>query len=378
VKVEENKSHYWTTKYEKEAKINLSHSTATLFSFEEIFNLQGGTTNFISKIKHKKVSYGQKFGSFDLRKKVSSMYGESISEESILLTNGCSNAIFLAYYTFLDPGDELIITIPTWWPIISIPASIGASVKFLKTRAEDAFIPNIDELDKTITKKTKMIVITNPNNPSGSLMSQANLQDIILLAEKAGIWILCDEVYKGIESDISTVVPSITEMYVKGLTTSSVSKVFGIPGVRIGWISGSKTAIEELKTRWDYIVADCGLLDQHIAGIAIDNFDHIMELLRRRAIKNRKILNSWVASEPMIDCPVMPVSGTTAFLKYKNEMDAIAFTTNLVRNTGTYVVPGTVYDKQGEFNNFFRIGYMVDPSELEKGLNTISSFLQSL
>ena len=125
MKVAANQSHVWITKYEDEAEINLTHSTAALFSYEEILELQGGPGEFISKIKDEKVSYGQVHGSINLRKKIASIYGDNISWKSILVTNGCSNANFLAFYTFLEPGDEVIIITPNWWPILATPSSFG-------------------------------------------------------------------------------------------------------------------------------------------------------------------------------------------------------------------------------------------------------------
>jgi len=378
VKVDANQSNNWTTKYENEAEINLAHSTAALFSFKDILDLNGGPEAFISQIEDEKLSYSSKKGFYILRDKVASIYNEFISYESILITNGCNNANFLAYYTFLEPADEIIIIIPTWWPIMSVPSSFGCKVKFLFSKPEDAFIPDLDELAELITQKTKMIVITNPNNPSGAFMDASTLHDLISIAEKTGIWILCDEIYKGIESNSSICIPAIAELYEKGLTTNSVSKTFGIPGIRIGWIAGSKFAIKQIRKRWDYIVGDYGFLDQRVAEIALDCYSHIMGLQRGIAIKNRKILRNWVENEPMIECPVLPVSGTTAFLKCQKDIDTRDFTVNLIKKTGTYVVPGAVYDKDGRFNNYFRIGYMNNSNELEKGLENITSFLKSI
>ncbi len=378
MRIEENRSNKWIAKLVAKADINLTHSTARLFSYTEILDLDGGTEKFISKIRDMKSSYGPSYGSLELRESIASIYGEYISWESILVTSGCRNANFLAYYTFLNPEDELLIVTPTWWPIISIPRSFGVRVKFLNTRAEDAFIPDPDALAKLVSKKTKMIVITNPNCPSGSLMDRAALQNIIMIAEKAGIWILCDEIYKGIESDRSTYIPSIAEMSEKGITTSSVSKVFGMPGIRMGWVAGSEAALKEMKIRWNYVARDSGFLDQFVAEIALDNYDRVMVFQRDLAVKNRGILRDWVENEPLIDCPVCPVSGTTAFLKCQNDADSREFALNLVESTGTCVVPGAVYDLEGGFNSFFRIGYMIDSDELEMGLKNISAHLHSI
>ena len=120
MRLEENRSNKWLTKIEAKADINLTHSTARLFSYTEILDLDGGIENFMSKIRDMKSSYGPSYGSLELRKSIASIYGENISWESILVTSGCRNANFLAYYTFLEPGDELLIVTPTWWPIISV------------------------------------------------------------------------------------------------------------------------------------------------------------------------------------------------------------------------------------------------------------------
>ncbi len=378
MQIEANQSNLWTTVSKKGVRWNLSQSMGRLFSYVEILKFGGGVESFIKKIQDEVMSYGPSYGSGELRDAIAAIYGSDISWQSVLVTAGCRKANFLAYYTFLEPGDEVIIVTPTWWPIMAIPPSFSARIKFLKTKVEDAFVPDPDEIRKLITDKTKMIVLTNPNNPGGSIMSREDLQGIVSVAEKHGIWILCDEIYKGIESNTSVHFPSIADLYDRGLATNSLSKVVGIPGVRIGWITGGKAAIEEMKIRWKYICFDTSILDQSIGLIAMTNYNTIMDLQRNIAVKNRQIIESWLESEPLITCPIRLEAGTTAFLQCHNDMDTRKLATALLEKSATSIVPGIVYDNEGAFNNFFRIGYMSEAEKLEEGINNISAIIHSM
>lgn len=143
---------------------------------------------------------------------------ENISEKNIVTTNGAIGANFLTLYSLVEPGDEVVSVLPTYQQMYSIPESFGANVKILRLRPENNFLPDMDELRSLVTKNTKMICINNPNNPSGSLMKEELLKEIVEIAKEVDAYVHSDEVYRGLYQEDDLVIPSIVDLYEKGIS----------------------------------------------------------------------------------------------------------------------------------------------------------------
>ena len=219
---------------------------------------------------------------------------------------------------------------------------------------------------------TRLIAMTNPNNPTGALMDRAMLEEIVTIAREADAWILCDEVYRGTDQHGDGMTVSIADLYEKGISTAGMSKAFALAGLRLGWVAGPFELIEKISIHRDYDTISVGMIDDHFATIALENRNDV--LARSQAITrgNLAFLEEWISREPRITW-VKPHSGTVALLKYDLPMNSREFCTTLLKETGVMFTPGSVLDMEG----YIRIGYANNPDILKEGLSRVSGFLST-
>lgn len=364
----------WMDLYENESKYNLAETCVESLTVEQLLNLAGKTEQqLLADLLPKKLTYGAITGSANLRSNIAKLY-EKQSQDNVVITHGAIGANSLIYETIVEPDDHVIAVLPTYQQHQSIPKSYGAKVDLLKLRPENNFLPDLNELKQLITSKTKLIALNNPNNPSGSLMDQPFLLEIIALAKTCGAYILCDEVYRGLDGEGNGFTASIVDLYEKGISTGSMSKAYSLAGLRLGWIvSNSSELLESVITHRDYNTISVGMLDDYFATMALDNVEKLLERNHQITRGNRQILDAWVQSEPLISY-VKPKSGTTALLKFDLAMSSWDFCVQLLKQTGVMLCPGSVLEMEG----FVRIGYATNPDVLKQGLSKMSVFLADL
>lgn len=271
------------------------------------------------------------------------------------------------------PGDHVISVHPTYQQIYEVPKSFGASVDLLHLKPENGFLPDLDELRSLVRENTKLICINNPNNPSGAIMERDVLKQIVEIARSCGAYLLCDEVYRNLLQDDDLVVPSVADLYEKGISTSSMSKALSLAGLRLGWIAAPQEVIEECIKHRDYTTISVGMLDDILAVHAMKNYDLILKRNRKIIKDNLAILDEWVAQEPAVTY-VKPRAGTTAMLKYDLPVSSVAFCEGLLIDTGALLTPGICFDMDG----WVRIGYACETEMLRQGLQKVSEYIRSL
>ncbi len=358
--------------YEMEAVYNLAETCVDSLTVEELLELSGEREELLRQIMDLRLSYGDIPGSDELRSLIAGLYGRK-KAENVLVMNGGAAANFLSLYTLVEPGDEVISVAPTYQQLYSIPESFGADVKILPLRPEQGFVPDPEELKSMVTDRTRLICLNNPNNPTGALMDGDLLESVVDIARSCGAWIHCDEIYRGLVHDSNAVVPSVADLYEKGIGTGSMSKVFSLAGLRVGWITAPEEFLARCFSHRDYTTISCGRLDDLLARVALKNRSAILE--RNLAIVRRggATLDAWVNAESRVDY-VRPSAGTTAFLRYDYDIPSKDFCLRLFRGDGTFLLPGSCFDME----KWLRIGYAFDPEQLEKGLANLSSFLRGL
>ena len=240
----------------------------------------------------------------------------------------------------------------------------------LQLREQNNFLPDLDELREMVVAGTRLIAMTNPNNPTGSLMGRAMLEEIVAIARKADAWILCDEVYRGTDQHGVGVTASIADLYEKGISTAGMSKAFALAGLRLGWIAGPQELIEKVTVHRDYDTISVGVIDDHFATLALEHRDSVLGRSREITRGNLALLEEWVSQEPRISW-VKPNSGTVALLKYDLSMSSRDFCVALLKETGVMFTPGSVLNMEG----YVRIGYANNPDILKEGLRLVSKFL---
>lgn len=362
----------WMNKYEMSAKYNIAETCVDSLTVEELISIDGtNPEDFFRSLASKKLTYGHIEGSPEFRTLVSQLY-TTVDPHQVLVMNGGIAANFLVFYSLVKPGDHVISVHPTYQQIYDVPKSFGATVDLLHLKEENGFLPDLDELRSLVGENTKLICINNPNNPSGSLMERDTLEKIVEIARSCGAYLLCDEVYRNLLQDDDLIVPSIADLYEKGISTSSMSKALSLAGLRLGWIAAPKEVIEECIKHRDYTTISVGMLDDLLAVHAMKNYDRILTRNRKIIKDNLAILDEWVANEPAITY-VKPRAGTTAMLGYDLPISSVDFCEGLLKETGAFLTPGICFDMEG----YLRIGYACETEMLREGLQKLSEYIRS-
>jgi len=362
----------WMNEYENDAVYNLGETCVKSLTVKELLDFQGGGKEALEKIYQMQLTYGAIPGTDKLRGEVASLY-KTAEIPNVVIAHGGIGANHLVFSALVEPGDEVISVMPTYQQHYSIPEALGAKVQILPLTMENEFLPNIEELKKMVNENTKLIAINNPNNPSGSLMDKKCLEEIVEIAREFGAFILADEVYRGLSHEGEAFGPSIFDLYEKGISTGSMSKVFSLAGLRIGWIVASSETVKEINIHRDYNTISCGKIDDYLAGVALEQKDRILERNRKLILENARILENWVNRETRISY-TKPKAGTTAFIKYDYSINSRDLALRLLRDTGAFVVPGEALQQEG----YLRIGYANDSQSVKEGLDKISEYFRIL
>lgn len=363
----------WMNEYENDAVYNLAETCVDSLSIEELVTIGGQDYDaFFRTIADKKMTYGHITGSPKFKKNVAKLY-EKMEPENILSMNGAIGANFLVLYTLVEPGDEVVCVDPTYQQLHSVPESFGAEVKRLRLTPENNYLPDLEELESLVNPKTKLIIINNPNNPSGSVMDAAYLSKIVEIARKHDAYLLCDEVYRGLWQNPETDIPAMADLYEKGISTGSMSKALSLAGLRLGWIAGPKELIERCLIRRDYTTISNGRIDDLLAAHALENYDAIMSRNLKIIRDNLLILDEWVETEEKITY-FKPQGGTTAILQYSADIPSEQFCIDLFKANGAFLAPGDCFDLPGSV----RIGYACSTKVLQKGLEKLSEYLKTI
>ena len=371
MKIEPFKVEEWMNEYEVGARFNIAETCVDSVSLDELFQLTGADKEqFLRELCGRRLTYGDIEGLPAFRQGVCGLY-KTLSPEMIVPTHGAAGANHHIFYSLLEPGDRVISVMPTYQQLYSIPESFGAQVCALKLKPENGFLPDLKELEQLAANGAKMICINNPNNPTGALMPPEMLQAIVDIARAAGAYLLCDEVYRHLtQEDVDS--PSVADLYEKGISVSSMSKVFSLAGIRLGWIAAKDPeVVRACMYHRDYDLISCGMLDEAAAALALTHADRLLARNKGIVRENLALLDAWVSAEPLVHY-VKPQAGTTALVYYDLEIPSYEFCREMYHATGAFVTPGACFEEE----YCMRIGYAADRRTLEQGLAAISEFLR--
>lgn len=373
MKIEAFQVEEWMNAYETKATYNIAETCVDSISLNELFRVVGANpSEFWERFSARRLTYGDIVGKAEFLQGVCSLY-QTLSEGQIIPTHGAAGANHLLVSALVESGDHVVSVMPTYQQLYAIPRALEARVNILHLRKEDGYLPDLDALRSMVTEQTKLICINNPNNPTGALMKGDMLREIVEIARACGAYLHCDEVYRHLNQD-DIYVESIADLYEKGISTSSMSKVFSLAGLRIGWIATQDAAARTAcLSHRDYCHISSGLFDEEVSAIALANAGELLARNRTLIRENLLVLDAWVAQEPHISY-VRPEAGTTALLEYDFDMDSFAFCTRLLEEHGALLTPGDCFEQPRSA----RIGYACKTEELTQGLEALHHFLQSL
>lgn len=363
----------WMNAYEDGAKYNIAETCVDSVSLNELLEIAGQSPEeFWQSFGNRRLTYGFIEGAPEFKQGICKLY-KTLKPEEIVTTHGASGANHHVFYSLVEPGDEVISIMPTYQQLYSIPEAYGANLKLVHLKNENGYLPDLEELRKLVTPNTKLICINNPNNPTGALMSKEMLMEIVEIARGVGAYILCDEVYRHLTQE-DVWCESIVDLYEKGISVSSMSKVFSLAGLRLGWIAThDKDLVKNFLSHRDYNHVSCGMFDEAVAGIALANSEKILERNRKIVRDNLAILDKWVKKEAHVHY-TKPQAGTTALVYYDFNIPSYEFCKEMYDKTGVFVTPGDCFEQP----HSMRIGYACETKELEEGLKAFSKFLEEV
>ncbi|MCP9313277.1 aminotransferase [Liquorilactobacillus satsumensis] len=359
----------WLNTWEKKAKYDISQSTISALTLQELIGLDGTTVaEFFGKYAAEKLNYGWIEGSPEFKKLVAQFY-DKVDTTGILQANGATGANLLVMYALLEPGDEVISIRPSYQQLYDIPKSFGATVNFVDLVEEDRWQIDLGKLAKLVSNKTKMICLNSANNPTGTLLQKSVLEQIVQIARKVNAYVLVDEVYRPFTTKNDF--PSIVDVYERGIATNSLSKTYSLPGLRIGWTASSKKLANVFRKCRDYTLICGGVLNDALAVHALKNRQKILARNHQILAENLKLLTKWSEQEPRVSF-VMPYYVPTAFIRLDIPQDDRSFCTDLLQKTGVLLVPGSAFGVP----QHARLGYCCSKKTLLKGLSLLSEYLQ--
>lgn len=360
----------WMNRYCPSAKYDLTSTCIEPMSVRELLTLCRVENPW--EVLDKKLTYGDIQGSERLKNAIKSLYTNQKSQ-NITVTHGAISANQLIFESLLEKGDDVISIVPTYQQHYSLPKAYGAGVKLLYLREEAKWLPNIRELENSITKRTKLICLNNPNNPTGAVIPDDLLERIVEIAKDNNVWILSDEVYRGLNLAGNSYSKSVADIYEKGISVGSMSKTYSLPGLRVGWVCARQDLISEINKHREYNTISVSILDDYFSAIALENKEKIAIRNFRIMHEGLEVLNDWLNGEVYVKAN-LPQGGTTALVRYKKDVPSRVLCKNLLAKTGVALLPGETMDMEGTV----RVGYCVQKTVLETGLKQFSKYIRGI
>lgn len=354
--------------YENVVPLNLSDSGVHPMAIRDLLN-----ESEIEELLQLELGYGWTNGEVSLRSTIADLYQDR-GPDDVIVTNGSAEANFLMVMSLLDPGDEIIVFTPNYLQIFGWAKAIGVDVKTVQHDENADWAADIDALRQTVSAKTRLITICNPNNPTGATLSPEMLQALVDIARENDCYLHADEVYKGSELDAEEG-PSVADLYEKAIATNGLSKAMALPGLRIGWLVGPA---EEIYSAWqskDYTSITTSTVSEYVAERVLQPELRQKVLNRSKHILNENLalLIEWVDANKEFVSLIPPKAGGMAFIRYNRDINSTELAHTLRNDKGVLILPGDVYGLDG----YFRVGIGAPKSHLEPGLEKIGEYFAS-
>jgi hypothetical protein len=320
------------------------------------------------------LSYSQGNGTIELRQLLSQHYPASTLDH-IEVTNGTSEANFIVTLTLIREGDEVAMELPNYMQMWGLPRSLGAKINLFHLRSDKGWEPDWEEFEQAVNEKTRLLYLSNPNNPTGRVLSNAEMRRIVRRCEETNTWLVADEVYQGAELSGKRT-PSFWGMSERVIVTNGLSKAYGIPGIRIGWIVGPPALVQECWTQHDYTTICPNKLSDALARIAVSTDNREKLFARTRTILNEQlpIAREWIANFDGLLEVREPDAGAFCLINYKSDLASQELAERIRINQSTLIVPGS----QLRLENCFRLWFGAPPDKLREGLRRIGTELRNV
>jgi len=358
--------------YENQVDFNLSESGVHPLALGELID----TADARQRLLDETLRYTQTNGTVPLREAVAAMY-PGATVEHVQVTNGGSEANFVTAWNLVEPGDEVVMMTPNYMQLPGVARAFGATVHAwpLKQDTGGRWIVDLPELERLMTPRTRLIAICNPNNPTGARLEAADLDRIASVAARYGSWLLADEIYRGAERD-GRETPSIWGRYDRAIVTSGLSKAYGLPGLRIGWVVAPPPLVATLWAYHDYTSIAPGALSDALARHALSPEQRMRLLARTRSILNHNfpIIRSWLEAHGTLFSYAAPDAGAIVYTRYDHAINSTALVTRLRERHSVMAVPGDHFG----MDHYLRLGFGDAPDYLRRALARLDEGLADL
>lgn len=349
--------------WEHRVEINLSESGVHPLTPNELVSLTGADVD-VGDIR---LSYGQSNGSDELRNRIAALY-DGAGDDQVLVTVGGAEANFTAFWHLLQPGGKAAVIVPNYGQVPGLLESFGVEPLPVPLQEEAGWQPDLDALERALEAGAGFLLVTNPNNPTGAALSEGAMTAMVDLTERHGAWILADEVYAGAERRGDTT-PSFWGRHDRVLVTNSLSKAYGLPGLRLGWVVGPAQTVTDLWGRTDYTSISPNSMSDRLATVALAPGAREKILARTRGIvrENLDVLTEWMGAQEGRFRYRLPDAGAICYVRYDAPVNSTEFAEKLRTEKGVLTVPGDHFG----MDHYLRIGFGNPEDELRQGLGRI-------
>jgi aspartate/methionine/tyrosine aminotransferase len=357
--------------FEKEVAFDLSESGVVPLSVSELLDRESPERFLTTRL-----AYPRSDGSRQLRERIAAWY-PGAAAENVTVVNGGAEANHAVLWTLLEPGTSAAILLPNYMQAWGLARHWASASKFhlRHDRRAARWRLDVEGLRRAVTKKTRVLLVTNPNNPTGAVFTEEEMEAVVAAARRVGAWLVADEIYRGAELS-GEITPTFWGRYERTIVTSGLSKAFGLPGLRTGWVVAPKKTIAEIWRRHDYLTLTPGMLSDLLASVAMEPTKREAIFARTRRILRAQlpILEGWIANRPAIFDWIPPRAGAIAFVPYRLRISPSALAERVRKEQSVLIVPG---DMLGG-GRALRFGFGYDADRLREGLARVDKTLDSL
>ena len=366
----------WMTTYETHAKCDIAESGILPLSTDELLSLlpAGERDAALDHLLHLHLGYSEARGSAELRRLLAETY-VGCDPDMILVTTGAIEANFLLFNILLAAGDHVIAPYPAYQQLYSVPRALGCDVSLWKVGPDSDYRYDVQALEKLLTPKTRLIVVNTPHNPSGAMLAEEDLRRVHALAESLRAMVLCDEAYRWLTiPGGASLAPPIFNLGPRGISVGTVSKPFGLPGLRIGWIAAPREIVAACWEMRDYVSLSPGKLNDALACLAIRHREKIIERNAGIIEPNLSRMRAWIAGHEGLLSWREPRGGLLALLRYELDIPSLELANRLAEEYSVMLAPGSVFG----YEHHLRIGMGQRPSVFSEGLDRTSACFAAL
>ena len=352
-------------KWETMVEYNLSESGVHPVTVRELLD---ESKERIDSLLNTELDYPQVNGNPGLRAHIAATY-EGAEADNVLVTVGAAEANFITVNALTEPGDGAAVMVPNYLQVWGVAKNNGLDVRTFGLDRNNGWCLDLDSLQAAVRPHTKLIAVCNPNNPTGCILTGDEMSAVVNAADSVGAWILADEVYAGAERLTDSVTPSFYGRYDKVIAIGSLSKAYGLPGLRIGWAAGPVDVLEEMWLRHDYAAITSTMLANQLAEVALSPAmrPRLLARTRRYIREGYPVLEKWLAEHGNMFSLTPPQAAAIAFVGYHLEVESEVLVNRLIDDKSVLVVPGDHF----HVPRHLRISFGLPPDYLQSALERI-------